>query len=352
MKKIALITPNNLWVSPYVSIYIRLFEQWGIPYETISWNREGVNETGIQYNKKEKSRNMLKVLISYYSFVGFVKKTIKRNNYDRLVIFTPQLGVFMESFLRKKYKNRYVFDYRDLSIEQNVFFKTPFKRLLSNSFVNVISSPGFKKYLPPFDFVVSHNFNTEVVNNAIGRSVEPNKGDSIKVLTIGAIREDMNVEVIDALGDVDGFDLSFVGKGISAEYLEEYVNTKGYRNITFAGYYPKEEEPSIIKSHTLINIVYPLIPSHISALSNRFYNSLIYKRPMIVTKGTIQGDYARQYDVGLVIDDCKNLDKKIVSYLGNLDYNVYSKQCDFLLDVFLEENREFEKTIKAFVTTQ
>jgi len=144
----------------------------------------------------------------------------------------------------------------------------------------------------------------------------------------------MNYEVMDALGNVPGFKLSFVGKGNAAEALERYAKGKGYDNVVFTGFYKKEKEPSIYKQHALVNIIYPLIPSHISALSNRFYNSLIYKRPMIVTRGTVQGDYAEQYGVGLVIDNCEKLDEIILEYQKNLDSVQYQKQCNLLLKLF------------------
>lgn len=98
----------------------------------------------------------------------------------------------------------------------------------------------------------------------------------------------------------------------------------------------------------MINIVYPLIPSHISALSNRFYNSLKYKCPMIVTKHTIQGDFAEKYGVGLVLENCDHLAENIRNYLQQLDFDEYSRRCDELLSVFVEENKQFEQLLEDF----
>lgn len=350
VKKIALIVPNNLWVSPYLFIYTRIFDTLGVDYDVISWDREGREELGIQFHHREKSRKQLAIIWSYIKYTRFLIKTIKNKKYDKLVIFTPQVGLFIASFLEKYYKGRYIFDYRDLSIEQRPLFSNRFKKVLVNSYANVISSPGFKKYLPSgYDYIISHNFNVELVNNALSQNVKPYTGYDNSLLTIGALRTDMNPEVIDALGNISGFSLSFVGKGISAEYLENFTKEKGYENVIFSGYYKKEEEPEIYEKHTFVNIIYPLIPSHISAMSNRFYNSLIYKRPMIVTNGTVQGDYANEYGVGLVIDNCIGLKDKIIKYRENLVYSEYVHNCNRLLNVFLEDNKKFEGTIKEFV---
>lgn len=349
MNTIALIVPNNLWVCPYVSIYTKIFEKMGAKYEVISWNRAGKEERGIQYNKMEKSRNHIEVLWSYYKFARFVKKTLEKEDYKKVVVFSPQLAIFLSGYLRKRYKNLYIIDYRDLSIEQKAPLGLIFKKCLEYSYANVISSPGFRDYLPPnFKYDISHNFRVEETFSE-ARARIPDIQKDIRILTIGALRTDCNREVMDALGNRDRFQLDFVGKGMAAKTLEEYARLHSYDNINFTGYYEKQDEPDIIKGCTMINIVYPLIPSHISALSNRFYNSLKYKRPMIVTKHTIQGDFAEKYRVGLVIENCEHLEDKIRNYLQQLDFEEYVKRCDELLDVFVEENFLFEKMLKKFI---
>lgn len=352
MKKFALIVPNNIWVSPYVNIYTRVFDEMCVDYDVISWNRDGRTEKGIQFNYHVENRKQSFVLWSYIKFARFIIKNIKKNRYDKLVVFAPQVGIFLSSFLARRYKGRYIFDYRDLSLEQNPIFEIPFNKVLSNSFANIISSPGFKKYLPTgFNYIVSHNFNDGIVEKALTEICRHYQGEEINVLTIGALRVDMNFEVMNALGNKPGLKMSFVGKGTAAGYLENYAKKNEYNNVVFTGYYKKEDEPEIIEKHTMINIVYPLIPSHISALSNRFYNSLIYKRPMIVTKGTTQGDYAEKHNVGLVIENCDNLDEKIVNYISNLDFDEFESRCNKLLELFLAENNLFKSTVKTFINS-
>lgn len=352
MNRIALIVSNNVWCCPYVNIYSKLLDDWDVPYDIISWDREGRKEECVQYKNVEKSRNPISILWSFVKFSAFVKKYIRDKKYSRVIVFDSQLGIFLASFLKKYYKDNYVFDYRDLSIEQNAFFKRPFLKLISNSYLNVISSPGFKKYLPPAEFALCHNIDIKKAQNSLlSKAVSINRKD-IKVLTIGAIRKDSNIEVIDALGDKEGYSLSFVGKGPFSSNLESYVNNKGYKNVNFKGFYIKEEEEAIIRESTMINIVYPLIPSHISALSNRFYNSLIYRRPMLVTKGTIQGEYAEEYKVGLSVNDYSNLPSDICNYLKTLDYNDYDNNCKKLLSKIINDNELFEQKLKDFVVKE
>ena len=70
---------------------------------------------------------------------------------------------------------------------------------------------------------------------------------------------------------------------------------------------------------------------------------------MIVTRGTIQGDYAEKYDVGLVIDNLDNLNDKLKDYRKGLNFIDYTQKCNRLLTDFLKENETFEQVVRTFV---
>lgn len=350
--KVGLIVPNNIWFCPYVSIYTKLLTELAVDYELLSWNRSGVKEEGLQFEYKLSSRYRLSLLLAYYKFSLFVKKKVIERGYDKLIVFTPQSGIFLAHFLQKRFDGNYIFDYRDLSIEQMPLFKRPFRKLLSHSYLNVISSPGFKKYLPnSFDYQLSHNFDINVVQdslNQLGR--HELSSATINVLTIGGIRDyESNVLVEDALANKPNVNLFFVGRGPSAGALEEHAKYLGANNIFFEGYYPKEEEKNYIEKCTFLNIFYPRRPSHDSALSNRFYNSLIYRRPMIVTADTTQGDYVEKYGLGLAIKSCDNLDNQMKSFINNLSMERYDNNCRRLLSSFLEDYETFREKLVSFM---
>lgn len=352
--KIALIIGNNIWFCPFLSIYTKLLKEWNVEYEIISWNRDGSEPSeGIQYNKPIKSQGRFTKFTPYLSYIRFVKKTIKKEKYDKLIVFSPQIAIFMFRFLRKYYSNSYIFDYRDLSIEQNRIFKYPFRSILKYSYANVISSPGFKRCLPnQFKYILSHNFNVDIVRKTIAQPIKgPNElSQIVNILTIGGIRDySSNVEIIKALANKPGFQLQFVGKGPAASLIQQYADEHNIKNITFVGYYPKEKEESFIVQCSCLNIFYPAIISHATALSNRFYNALIYKKPMIVTADSIQGDYVEKYQIGLALNDCKNLDKKINDWLQETDYTLFSQRCNALLTLFLKDYNIFFKTLSSFL---
>src|SRR5450759_1665712 len=147
--KVALILNANLHCSPYVKIYSKILDALKIEYDLLAWDRTKSGETGGLFFKTEfpyGRRNKIMWLFQYYRYSIFLKKHIKANKYDKLVVFGPQIGFFLYFFLKRRYNKRFCFDYRDIFIDQ--LFPELFKRLLRLSALNVISSPGFKPYLP------------------------------------------------------------------------------------------------------------------------------------------------------------------------------------------------------------
>lgn len=351
--KVALIIPANRWKCPYVDIYTRVLDEVKIEYDIISWNREGDEDFGdFQFDARvTTSTGNLEMIFNYVKYASYVKNIINKNGYDKLIVFTPQVGIFLYSFLRRKFPRRFIMDYRDLSIEQKPYFRWIYSSLLNYSYANIISSPGFKKYLPKrSDYILSHNFNIHILKNALKNPlpISPNQG-IIDILTIGGIRDfDSNSEVILSLSNKKDFSLRFVGKGSAAEPLKNLCKENNVSNVSFHGYYNKEDEPGFIDKATFINIYYPRKPSHDTAISNRFYNSLIFRKPMIVTSNTTQGEYATQYGVGVAVDNCSNLSRDLVAFLNSNSYKNFTKNADFLLNSFLKDYNVFKDMLMSF----
>lgn len=350
--KVAILLPANVWFCPFVSIYTQILNEYGVKYDIINWDKTG-NETSdvISYHGTIGNSSIAK-LIGYWKFSKFIKRVLRNNNYDRVIVFSSQIGIFCSHFFNKYFKKKYIFDFRDLSIEQKPIFKNNFLLLLKNSYRNVISSPGFKKCLPQdIDYTISHNFIVSEAKEALNRVKHKAIPKTIDVLTIGGIRDlDSNMPVIDALGNDSRYTLRFIGKGIAAPILKQHAETKGYKNVSFEGYYKKEDEPDIIRTTQFLNIFYPNKISHITALSNRFYNSIIYRKPMITTKGQIQGDYCDKYNLGVAITDASELNEKLAFWLQNEDFDAYQDRCISLLKSFLDDYDKFKEMVIKFIT--
>jgi hypothetical protein len=352
---IALILPTNLYFAPYLNIYTKILRQNEIKYDIIFWDREGLNENGgICFKKKSsKTLNKFKKIIDYYSFSKFVKKTVTINKYNKLVIFGPQIGLYLFIFLKTKFHKSFILDYRDLSIDQKVPYL--FNYLLKSAFSICISSPGFKKVLPSDkNYILSHNFDIDVVKTALKNKIESNfnfeSTRAFNISTIGGIRDyEQNEELIDSLRNSNKFKLAFIGKGISELDLKKYCNLQKIKNVSFLGIYKKKNEFKFYEEADFVSIYYPHIMSHSNALSNRFYNCLIYKVPMIVSCNSIQANYVEKYSLGLSIENCNNLEDKLLQYMNILKNNIFIDNCNKLLKEFIQDYNEFEINLNKFL---
>lgn len=345
---------ENIWFSPYINIYTRFFDEHNIKYEIVSWNRDGRDKpTGIQFNEHVSAEitSRTKKLKPYLRYFRFVKRTIVERRYSGLVVVGPQLGILLSRFLINNYKGRYIVDYRDLSVEQKPILYQVYHWVLKHSYFNVVSSPGFLKCLPTdVKYLISHNFDRSAVEKAISEPMLSAKRDKeLLILTIGGIRDySSNSELMDAISCKDGVRLAFIGKGLASETLEQHAKDIGAVNVSFKGYYEKKDEAGYIEKADVMNIYYPKIISHYTALSNRFYNALIHKKPMLVTKGGIQGDYVEQNGLGLALEDCNGIDIKLKEYMSSYDKEAFSSKANQLLKSFLSDDNEFKTMLLRF----
>lgn len=329
-----------------------ILDEQEVDYSIISWNREGDDRLeGFQYDKRCDAGHGSASFKAYKGYVNFIKQTIKSQRFNKVIVFGPQMTCLLSPFLLTYFRGRYMIDYRDLSIEQKPGFRQLFALMLKCSQVNVISSPGFKRFLPKAHYYISHNIDEKAAKQVV-KSTEISSRDhkEIDILTIGAIRDyESNIEVVKALANYPGILCRFVGKGDAADLIKTYCKENDIKNVSFSGFYEKSEEPAIIQSTTFMNIFYPRKNSHDSALSNRFYNSLVYRKPMIVTKHTQQGDMAEKYQVGISIETCKDLPEQLMIFM-KADQEEYVSNCNRCLNDILSENEEFKTRVIEFVT--
>ena len=241
--KLGLLLPTNIYFCPYVKIYTDVLDKNNIQYDIIYPDKRGLKEeAAYRYTRKiDDKANKIAKLLYYWDYSSFLRKTIKKEQYDKLIVFGPQVAIFLKSFLKKHYKNKFILDYRDLSIEQN--FKGIYGELMELAALHIVSSPGFIKCLPNVcDSVLSHNVDINILKQAINDndlSYTINNRE-INVLTIGGIRDyEQNAAVIEALGNRENFLVSFVGRGIDAPRLEDFAKKGNYKNVIFSGYYDK-----------------------------------------------------------------------------------------------------------------
>lgn len=168
--------------------------------------------------------------------------------------------------------------------------------------------------------------------------------DKIDILTIGQIAYyDSQEFFVNHLADKKGIRLAFIGAGPASEPLAEYVKEQGYNNVTFCGRYAKKEEIGIVEPYHMINIWLKHDINADSCMANRFYLSAQLRKPMIVSKGSHQGNLCEKYSLGVILDESDDFEKKIMEWWKTFDAEKYDKGCRAFLESVTSDMASFEE---------
>ncbi len=347
--KIALICPSNMLFMPYVNNYITVLENLNVNYTIINWDRFSleVEEDNSEFIYKDKKNGHQRNYYDYYKYKKFVLNKLKQVKYDKIIIFTLQLGYFLKRYLLNNYKEKYILDIRDYN---KIFKFSSFEKLINCSYFTVISSPGYKLWLPYSDkYVVNHNTSVENLED-IQHITNKISNKKINISTIGVIRHwNVNVDFINQLKNNDCFDLIFHGEGTINHKLKEYIKKQKINNVRIHGRYKQEEEGRLYESADMINILlYDNINSK-GVLANRLYNAVVYGKPMLSLKGTYLADQIEKYNLGLVIKYFDNLETQIEKYLNQFDKDKYQNGRISFLDSIIKESEKFKIMLEKFI---
>jgi glycosyltransferase involved in cell wall biosynthesis len=344
---------------PYLKNYTNCLDELGVNYELISWDRSvdnqintiGTNEKKhhiFKYPSKEQRSPVYKIG-DFYRFSKYVKKIIRYQNYEKLVVLTTMSGVVILKELCNQYKNNYIFDYRDASFEYFKPFKWVLNKIVVNSSFTSISSKGFLEVLPNHgNYIMAHNCSSleTITNNS------KMKNSKVVVGYIGGLREsDYMKSLIDKFGDDDRFKFVIHGGGENLQELIDY--SKGISNVIFTGEYSESHKRELVKDLDVICYNYPESFVNNLALANKFYDGLLFRKPLLGNINTYSGKLIKDNNVGISLDfEDPEYKEKLYNYYLNYDAQSFEKKCDILLDEIEHENNFYKKKVRDFFVAE
>lgn len=352
MKKIAIILCGDVYNCPFIEKYFDVCKEKSISYDVLFWNRTGVEreypanyrnfgeKSSIYAQKREK-------LFSFLKFGKFLRNTIRKEQYDKLIVLTTLPAVLCCGLLARKYRGKYIFDFRDLGFEQNKLFLRCVQKICDRSFFTCISSPGFEEILGDRGLVPVHNFRYEdLKNKKDAADVIANK---IHLVQMGVGRGDENNKIIaDAFGDDPRFHVTIIGRGNDTPAFVEY--TKRYANITVIGAYDNSEKEKYIKEATMLLYYYPYSFNNAKALANKYYDGIIYKKPLLGNIDTYCGKRLMEKGLGISLNlNEKDAADKVYSYISQLDMQAYDVLAEKELAEVLQEDKHYLLKIRDFL---
>ena len=356
MKKVLLVCPALPEDMPYLRQYMDFLDNhdvlYDLAYMSFSCNRDLYPDNYEAFVKSTITNNIILKLWEYYAFSRFIIRKLSKGTYTHVITMGIASSIFIALYLKRNFKNKYIYDIRDYSRVLNVpVIKYFNKVLLKNSYLNVISSGGFKVWLPTgVEYVLSHNTTKDKINDSISYVSNQDYTGLIKILTIGQLRDyDANLYVINQLCNNSKYELIFSGKGMTMKSLENYAKAKSYSNVLFTGKYKKEDEDKIADHASFINVCMGDNVLSNYLLSNRLYLAARLKKPLISFDGSYQSEIINKYNLGLIIKRTDDLSTELQNYINSLDYKAFIHNCDAFLEDVRKDIQLFQDRLESFI---
>ncbi len=346
--KIALICPSNMLYMPYVGNYTKIFDEIDVDYSVINWDRFKI-EKDSEFTYRDSKIGHQRSFLDYFKYSRFVLNILKKNNYDKVVVFGIQLVFFLKSYLYNEYSNKYIIDIRDYNRIIKYF---NIEKTIEHSNFTVLSSPGYKEWLPKSNkYIINHNTKIESLDELIQVDDDIKNKDFININYIGSIRDyKINIDFINSLKNKKHIAMNFHGEGAINKDIENHATNQTIGNVKLTGRYEKEQESELYKNSDFINILIPndSINSR-TLLPNRLYNAAIYGKPMLAFEGTYLAEQIKKHKLGLVLDSFDSVEVKIENYLTKFDVAKYEQDRISFFEEVVRYNGKFTLNVERFI---
>lgn len=347
--KVALVCPSNMMFMPYVGNYTKVLDDSGIAYDIINWDRFGTEDAENPLKFRDSKTGHQRGFADYLKYRHFVLRILKRNDYDKIIVFGIQLSFFLKPYLLRNKRGNFILDIRD---HNNILKAFNIRQVVEGSAYTVLSSPGFRKWLPDSPkYLISHNTTMDdMAELKECQSSFPVK-EKLKIVFIGALSDyKVNIDFIDSVKDCDKVEVVYHGEGLFNKQIEEYVIQHKVCNVELTGRYTKEQETGLYEEADLIHALrYNEDINCRTLLPNRLYHAAYHGKPLIVAEDSYLADLTRQYGLGLVVDSFADLEKKVGNYMAEFDVETYNEKRRSFFQKVVEDNLLFRNSVNKFL---
>lgn len=356
--KCCFILYGNLYLTPYIQNYLDVFSKEEC--DIICWDRHGIEEHKvgcrvISFGRKIKDNKdgKLKKLLGYLQYTKFVRQKIRKTRYDIVICLQSIGGVCLSSTLLKYYKNKYIIDVRDYSIEGVPFLRNIEFKLLRSSCLNVISSNGYRNFLPKdCEYQIVHNYSC-IPENIRQVIISKRAGNPIILSYIGLIRfQEQNQKMIDLFAGDDRFILRFIGK--NALELKKYIVEHNILNVELTDQFPPEQTLDYYaQTDAVLNVYGNHTPLLDYALSNKLYFAASLHLPIIVSKHTYMEKISVENGFGFVLDfEDAGIKDKLYEYIMDKDLDAFAQKCEMFMGKVKRDNDLFAQELNKLKEKQ
>lgn len=358
MSRIALVVGTNLHWTPFYYRYEKILNELNICFDLILWNRENLQEIScadkiIEFKLPDKANNKNPFkLIKFILFSSFVKRTLKKNKYDK-VVFVGTYGcvvAFCANYLSKHYNKKMWIDVRDDLYEWFKPYYHAQSKSIYASFATAISSPAYRNFLPSYNYLIMHNIDPNASNLVKVYNHKPEPNGKIRISFIGNVRYyEQNKVLLKLLGNDDRFLLQYYGNG--SEVIKRYCQENSIYNVDFNGPFAQEDTIHFYEQTDIINNMYGNNTTNLRlALSNKLYYGLLFKLPILVSEDTLMETLVNHYGIGFSFRNNESFGDDLYKWYKMIKGNNTICKYDELLNKCLGEDQECVQKLKDFLT--
>lgn len=334
------------------SIYTTYFRNNIIDYDLIYMDRFGGSdavEATNTFRFEIKNDDKISKYRGYLSFPAFVKKIVRLNQYDFLIVWNELTGVLLGRYLCKNYKNKYILNIRDLFDERNVvsyrLLNGELRKAIDCSYLNTVSSEKYIDYLPKSSaYTVIHSLNPDYQD--VPTKKRASDKAKINVMYIGNIRFLNKLKsFIRAIKDDDRFMITVAGSG--SEQVEDFCREIGYKNGTFIGTFDSHRTTEIISDADILYNLYGTEYECLrTALSQKLYLSITNVLPILVYNNTYMYEVANECGIAFGVDDKTVIEHSVIDDLYQwyckISWETVEQKCKRMSESFKLCNLHFE----------
>lgn len=357
MKTICILSAVNIKHMSLISIYTKYFKENNLDYDIIYMDKYNENEI-IGAKKKYRFINVinpkwskLHKVFAYSKFFWYAKKILKKENYDKIIVWGDIAILMFGLYLSKYCEKKYCLNCRDYSGEKNPIIYRIFKKTIKKSYFTTISSDGFKSFLPLYDYINLHSFNESLLVNCLPK--QSLAKDPIRIGFIGNVRFFAeNYKLMNILKNDNRFELHYYGT--NAEVIEEYAQNNGFNNVICSGNFPVNKTKEYLAKCDIINNIFGNNSIAVKTLTSiRLFHAAYMNMPILVSKSTYMEKLINEYNIGYVVDfKDNNLANHIYEWYRNICFPVFKRNCACLINMATESNKIFYEKLKDFLDYQ
>jgi len=349
--KILLVGFAKIKYMPYANFYLDNIDKQRNDVHFVYWNRDLQPEDTAKYadvtlhefrRYQEDNVSKKRKIASFLKYRRYVRQLLKQETFDFVIVLHSMAGIILQDVWNRKFKDRFIFDYRDSTYEKRAWFKRMIAGLIRNSKVTFTSSDGFRIYFPQDQQHKIHTTHNLLMDSLCHRDLPHHDSGKLRVSFWGLVREGATErEIISKFAADPRFELHYYGREQAvAKALKAYAKEIRAENVFFHGEYKPEQRYDFAANTELIHNIYRT-GNMMLAMSNKYYDGGLFYIPQLCMQDSVMGKMAEKSGIGFACDPwAEDFTERVYRYYTGIDKKTFACACDAEVERVTEEYRK------------